>query len=230
MNIDTPQNAVFTLNDEIGFVALIDSTGNDAGIVNAARVSFGKQVESISDRDKKLIKFLLEHQHGTPFEHNIFTFHIKCPLFIARQWMRHRIASYNEISYRYVEAPEEFYIPKEFRMQSQNNRQASVQGDFDDDTQDKSLQLYKQSVQHSFDSYKQLIESGVAREQARAVLPLTTYTQFYFTCNLRALLHFIELRIHKDAQWEIQQYAKALLDIAETKFPDTIKIWQEIDH
>lgn len=180
-------------------------------------------------RDRKLIKFLLEHRHGTPLEHNSLTFLVKCPLFVARQWMRHRMGSFNEVSYRYVEATDEFYIPHQFRGQSPSNRQASVQGEFSQEEQNKNCKNFEAAVQASYKAYKQLLESGVAREQARGVLPLTTYTQYYWTCNLRSFLHFIELRNHKDAQWEIACYAKAMLNMVKKIFPNTIEIWKELN-
>ncbi len=213
---------IYVLNDEVGFVQLIQSVGDDTGIVNSARVSFGKKIDSIEDKDRKLIKYLLEHDHGTPFEHNSITFLVKAPIFIARQHFRHRISSFNEISGRYVEVKEEFYIPKEFRQQSTNNRQASIEGN--ELEHEKANLIYTKTVKESFENYKQLLALGVAREQARGVLPLTTYTEYYWTCNLRALLHFIKLRDHENAQWEIQQYAKAMKEIAKEIFPETFKI------
>lgn len=224
--LEIPKNANYCLGDEIGFIALINHTGDDCSIVNSARVSFGKQIEKIEDKDKKLIKFLLQNKHLSPFEHNSLTFLIKCPLFVARQWMRHRIGvSYNEISGRYVEVEEEFYTPTKFRKQSQTNRQAST-----DEYIELESNVYQDVLNSAYKAYKNLLETGVCREQARAVLPLAMYTQFYFTCNLRSLLHFIELRIHKDAQFEIQQYAKAMLEQIENIFPVTMEIWKELNN
>ncbi len=226
--IETPENAIYCLNDEIGFVSLIQHIGDDCTIVNSARVSFGKQIKSIEDKDKKLIKYLLANKHETPLEHNSLTFLVKCPLFVARQWLRHRIASINEISFRYVEAAEEFYIPQSFRKQSENNRQASIQGDFGEQ-EEHNKEIFDLAVKESYLAYKKLLAAGVAREQARAVLPLATYTQYYWTVNLRAFLHFIKLRAHKDAQFEIQQYANAMLLQVESIFPETISIWKELN-
>ncbi|HEY9886119.1 MAG TPA: FAD-dependent thymidylate synthase, partial [Vampirovibrionales bacterium] len=126
-NINTPSNTDFCLEDGIGYVSLIQHAGNDAMIVNSARVSFGKKIETIEEKDRKLIRYLLEHNHGTPLEHTSLTYLVKCPLFVARQWHRHRVGiSINEISGRYVEVKDEFYIPNKFRKQSKSNRQASV--------------------------------------------------------------------------------------------------------
>jgi len=216
----------YCLKDNLGFVSLIQNTGNDLSIVNSARVSFGKKIEKLENKDKKLIKYLLEHSHGTPFEHNSLTFHVKTPIFVARQWMRHRICSFNEISGRYVELKDEFYIPQEFREQSKNNRQASVQSEKLDNS--KLSELYQKSAFQSYQNYQRLLELGVAREQARGLLPLNIYTEFYFTCNLRSFLHFTSLRDHPGAQWEIRQYTKAMLEQVKKVFPETIRIWEEL--
>lgn len=228
MSLETPENVDYILGDNKGYVSLIQHVGDDTSIVNSARVSFGKQITEIEEKDRKLIKYLLAHEHGTPLEHNSLTFLVKCPIFIARQWLRHRIASYNEISYRYVEATEEFYIPAKFREQSQNNRQASIEATFTDEHQAVNTEIYQTAVSNAFNSYQELLKQGVAREQARGVLPLTTYTQYYFTCNLRSFLHFVRLRSHEGAQWEIQQYANSMLKQAKEIFPHTIEIWEEL--
>jgi thymidylate synthase (FAD) len=223
--IEVPDTAHYCLGDGLGYVALLDHVGDDTSIVNAARVSFGKRVEEMSDKDAKLIRFLIRHQHGTPLEHNSQTFLVKCPMFVARQWHRHRVGiSINEISGRYVEMQDEFYIPAEFRRQATHNRQASVEGEVPSGAQES----YLLAVEAAYKSYRDLLEMGVAREQARAVLPLCTYTMFYWTCNLRSLLHFVELRDHADAQWEIQQYAKAMLEQVRPVFPVAVSVWEEI--
>lgn len=227
--IDAPSEAAFCLDDEIGFVSLIQSVGDDAMIVNSARVSFGKKIDTVEEKDKKLLRFLLEHSHGTPLEHTCLTFLVKCPLFVARQWHRHRVGiSINEISGRYVEVKDEFYIPKTFRQQSKSNRQASVESEFSDEVSKLMAENYTAAIEESFDRYKKLLDLGVAREQARGVLPLCSYTQYYWTCNLRSLFHFVKLRDHADAQWEIQQYAKIMLEQAKKYFPVTISVWEEL--
>jgi thymidylate synthase (FAD) len=221
----------YTLNDGIGYIQLVQSVGDDTGITNSARVSFGKRITEIEDKDRKLLKYLLENEHLSPFEHNSLTFLVKAPLFVARQWFRHRIASFNEISGRYVEVKEEFYIPQKFRKQSTNNRQASVEGEMAEDDllrNEQTAYAYKIALTSAYETYEILLRRGVCREQARAVLPLATYTEFYFTCNLRALLHFIKLRDHENAQWEIQRYAKIMKEIAKEIFPETMKIWEEL--
>jgi thymidylate synthase (FAD) len=217
---------IYTLQDNIGFVQLIQSVGDDTTIVNSARVSFGKRINKIEDQDVKLIKYLLEHEHGTPFEHNSLTFLIKAPLFVVQQHLRHRISSFNQISGRYVEIKEEFYIPKNFRKQSISNRQASIETD---DLDNKNISdIYREGLKLSYSIYQNLLKAGVCREQARGVLPHCTYSEYYWTCNLRSLLHFLKLRDNEYAQWEIRQYAKAFKLLAKDLFPVTFKILKEI--
>lgn len=194
------------LQDGISSVELLRVSGSDLDIANAARVSYGRVSANISDRDKKLIDFLMEHDHTSPFEHNQLSFRIKAPIFVTRQWMRHRMNSYNEISYRYVKVKTEFYIPAAFRYQDTVNTQSSV-GSF---SNDEVLSLYKESLEASYKAYNALLESGVCREQARALLPVATYTEFIFTCNLHSLMNFMRLRLSSGAQQEIRVYAKEI--------------------
>lgn len=226
-NVSLDQQTVQTtsidpLHDGIGSVSLVRVSGSDLDIVNAARVSFGKIATSLSERDKNLIKYLIEHDHTSPFEHNQFSFRIKAPLFVVRQWMRHRMNSYNEISYRYVKAPLEFYIPSQWRYQDATNRQCSA-GAFENQL---LLDAYKKSIDEAVKAYELLLEQGVAREQARGLLPLCTYTEFIFTCNLHSLMHFMRLRTHAGAQHEIREYAKALLNLATPHFPVALECWK----
>lgn len=212
------------LQDGISSVELIRVSGSDVDVVNAARVSFGKVVTKIEPKDDKLIRYLLRHLHTSPFEHNQLSFRIKTPLFVARQWMRHRMNSYNEISYRYVKSKLEFYIPADWRYQDQNNRQASF-GKFQDEA---LLGKYRASLDLAAQAYNDLLEAGVCREQARGLLPLCTYTEFIFTCNLHSFMHFVKLRTAAGAQWEIQVYAQAMLDLAKPYFPVSLDEWHQI--
>lgn len=212
------------LGDGISSIALVRASGSDLDVVNAARVSYGKVATALSEKDAVLIRFLLEHGHTSPFEHNQLSFRIKAPLFVIRQWMRHRMNSYNEISYRYVKAPTEFYIPAQWRYQDKNNRQVST-GAF---ANEQMLAAYQHAIKTSFVVYEQLLENGVCREQARGVLPLCTYSEFIFTCNLHSLMHFLKLRLGKDAQKEIQAYAQGLLQLAEPHFPIALAEWKRI--
>ncbi len=218
-DLTTAQHHIDVLDH--GFVTLIDSMGSDLTVVNSARVSFGKRKTEVSDGDKKLIQFLAEHKHWSPFRHVQLQFHCKVPEFVARQWYKHVVGiaytdgasvdhAWNEISLRYVDASEfKFYTPEGFRKQSENNKQAST----DDLVKDPDGQLmteYKQHCEKSLDLYHRLLEHGVAREQARGVLPLNIYTEFYWTVSLQALVNFIQLRKHEGAQYEIRLFADAL--------------------
>ncbi len=212
------------LGDGISFVRLINSMGSDVEIVNGARVSFGKRRESLEEKDQVLIQYLADERHTSPFEHVAFTFHIKCPLFVTRQWHRHRTWSYNEISRRYTSMNLEFYVPKAYRQQAETNRQASTDELLVETKNGRNIHdLVAEHTQSAFEFYESLIKQGVAREQARMVLPQNMYTEMYATVNLHNLIHFIELRIHTGAQWEIQQYALKLLDLAEQAAPYAIK-------
>jgi thymidylate synthase (FAD) len=211
------------LEDGISSLELVRVSGSDLDIANAARVSYGKVSHEVSERDKKLINFLMEHNHSSPFEHNQLSFRVKAPIFITRQWMRHRINSYNEISYRYVKVKTEFYIPKDFRLQDKENGQSS-HGAF---SNEELTTQYKAALEQAYDSYSKMLDAGVCREQARAILPVATYTEFIYTCNLQALMHFMKLRLGSGAQKEIRQYALALLKLALPHFPYALKAWRK---
>lgn len=206
-----------------GFVKLIDHLGNDDAIVQAARVSYSKGTKTKRE-DDKLIAYLLKNQHWSPFEMVVFKFHIKCPLFVARQWMRHRAGSYNEISARYSEVKEEFYIPSLNRIEKQStkNKQGSEIG-LDIDKKILAYNLIMESSQKSFDEYEKLLNLGISRELARIILPLNLYTEFYWKVDLRNLLNFIKLRSHEHAQEEIRQYSDFIFNIIEEIVPETCK-------
>jgi thymidylate synthase (FAD) len=201
-----------------GFVRLIDFMGGDETVVLAARVSTGKGLKG-EEQDRKLIHYLMKHRHETPFEHSVFEFHISCPLFVARQWFRHRVASYNERSGRYVEYEDEFYLPDRLRLQAKSNKQASEFGEIPNERE--LIQMIQETYELVYERYKKLLASGVARELARAILPLSLYTQFYWTINARSLMNFINLRADASAQWEIRQYAEAIAKIFKAKMPWT---------
>ncbi len=211
------------LGDGRSSLELVRVSGSDVDIVNAARVSYGKFSKELSERDKNLIGYLMEHEHTSPFEHNQLSFRVKAPIYIVRQWMRHRMSSYNEISYRYVKAPMEFYIPAYWRNPDAKNKQSS-QGAF----KDKELEeLYKEAIEAAFRVNEKLLEKGICREQARGVLPLCTYSEFIYTCNLHSLMHFLKLRLNPNAQFEIRQYAKGLLELALPHFPVSLEAWKK---
>lgn len=217
------EHAIDPLGDGISSLSLVRVSGSDVDIANAARVSFGKFVTELSDHDKKLIRYLVQHNHSSPFEHNQLSFRVKCPLFVARQWMRHRMNSYNEISYRYVKSALEFYIPAKWRYQDTQNRQGSV-GEFEDAAMKEK---YMAALEAAKLTYEELLASGLCRELARGLLPLCTYTEFIYTCNLHSLIHFLKLRLEPGAQWEIRMFAKGLLELALPHFPVSLGAWKE---
>ena len=217
------------LDDGISYVKLVQFAGDDKVVVNAARISFdGDNEEELNARDVKLINYLLSHNHGSPTEHNVLTFKVICPIFVDRQWVRHRVGvSKNEISGRYVEMDERVYKPSKFRAQAKSNRQASVE-DEGYINQANAIALWEDAWRYAFGTYHALLSMGVAREQARGILPLALYTENYYSFNLRSLMHFIALRDHEGAQWEMQQYAKALYKLALPIFPETLRIFEEL--
>ena len=190
-----------------GFVRLIEFMGGDPGVVLGARVSYAQGMKG-EEKDKKLIFYLLEHGHLSPLEQAVFKFHIKLPIFVMRQLVRHRVASLNEESARYREVNDEFYIPDQFRRQDVKNKQGSVVDSQWD--QEELKNSYTQTIQTAHATYKQLLAAGVAREMSRMVLPVAFYTQIYWTINARSLMNFVVLRAEEHAQWEIQEYALVL--------------------
>lgn len=211
------------LGDGISRLELIRASGSDVDVVNAARVSYGSKVDEVSERDTKLIRFLANHDHTSPFEHNQLSFRVKCPMFVARQWMRHRMNSYNEISYRYVKSAMEFYMPLKWRAQDTHNKQSSV-APFEDEALKKE---YRNAIEQCVKAYETMLENGVCRELARGLLPVCVYTEFIFTCNLHSLVHFIRLRSHAGAQYEIRQYAHGMLELALPSFPVSLGAWKD---
>jgi len=207
-----------------GFVQLVDHMGSDLSIVNAARVSFGKRKEAFDEGDEKLVRYLATHEHTSPFRHTALTFHVKAPIFVFRQWMKHRIGSeFNEISGRYVEfAENEFYLPEVFRQQAKVNKQGS-EGEIEEAHREKAQALFLGTCQASVANYKELLAMGVCREQARCVLPVGLYSEVYWTASLQAVAHFVRLRTDGHAQWEIQQFAHAVCQATEAVFPVGIK-------
>ena len=220
-------------NDKIGSVEYISHMGTDLSVVNAARVSFGTEKETVDEKDIKLINYLMKHNHSSPFEHCVMTFKFTVPLFIRSQHHRHRTWAYNEISRRYTSVDMKFYSPNKFRTQHESNRQASNDSLIDPTLNSSYLQSgYETASQavnlhntRSMHLYNAMINSGVCREQARGVLPQNLYTEYFGTVNLHNLLKFVSLRIHSGAQWEIQQVAKACLKIAKNHFPHSVRAY-----
>lgn len=218
-----------------GFLEILDKLGNDLTVVNSARVSFGKRKTEYTDGDRKLVKFLVKNKHWSPFRHIIVQFHIKAPEFVMRQWYKHVVGiettsssmtkdhAWNEISGRYVPVTD-FYKPTNWRAQSENNKQAS-EGSVE--KQDEATKIFDSIMQSIVDSYEKLLELGVAKEQARLILPLNQYTEVYWTASFQAVMNFIELRDEDTAQWEIRQYAIAMKKMMMELYPETTKIWFE---
>lgn len=216
------QTKIDVLDDGIGFVRLVDYMGSDASIVRAARVSYGAGTRTLRE-DVKLLKYLYDNQHMSPFEQVVLTYHIKLPIFVARQMVRHRTARLNEVSARYSEMKPEFWMPKQYEIREQKgrNKQGS-EGILALESQDyeKWLKIQEDAFRH----YERLLSLGVAREQARTILPVSTYTEWFWQCDLRNLIHFLKLRTDSHAQKEMQYYANAMLVLAEVVAPETCKM------
>jgi len=218
-----PENHVKVLDGQ-GWVGLIDHLGSEITIANAARVSFGKMKDSMDDKDKVLLNYLIDNKHTSPLEHVVFTFSVHCPLFVRGQWHRHRTWSYNEISRRYTEIDIEFYTPPKLRKQAETNRQASVATDeFDNSGLRAKIQAHHAS---SLKFYEELLAAGVCREQARGVLPQDMMVTFWGTVDLSNLLHFLELRDSEHAQWEIREYAVAIKKLIKPIIPNVAKYFE----
>lgn len=211
-----------------GFVRLVEHMGNDDSIVRSARVSYGEGTKTKRD-DEKLIRYLIKHKHTSPLESVQFTFHVSVPIFIARQWHRHRSWSYNEVSGRYSKLSNNFYIPEYSRIQAQDgkNRQASAE-QLDPETQYLAVKSIRRACEDAYRVYENLLDSGVSREIARIILPLNTYTEFYASVNLHNLFHFLGLRLENGAQSEIREYSKAIVDIIREIVPVSVRAWEEL--
>lgn len=203
-----------------GFVRLVDFMGSDDSIVEAARVSYGRGTKKRRE-DRGLIRYLMRHQHTTPFEMVEFKFHVKLPIFIARQWIRHRTANVNEYSGRYSVMEDEFYVPQpeDVKQQSTTNRQGREEAEVDPAVREAFLAFLNTSNRHLYDEYLKAIDAGVARELARINLPLSLYTQWYWKVNLHNLFHFLKLRLDEHAQSEIRVYARAMAQFVKQVVP-----------
>ena len=220
-----------------GFIEVVDSLGNDLTVVNSARVSFGKRKTKFDKSDERLVRYLAKHKHYSPFRHLQVQFHIKAPEFVMRQWYKHVVGiettsnssakdhAWNEISGRYVPV-EDFYVPSIWRKQSDDNKQAS-EGVLDDLQQKRMSSVFNEYMRQVEMAYDRMIDAGMAKEQARIILPLNQYTEVYWTASFQAIMNFIELRNEKTSQIEIQEYAKSLLDLMHDTFPKITKIWAD---
>src|SRR5690606_5525384 len=203
-----------------GFVRLVDYLGGDDRIVQAARVSYGQGTKTVRE-DAALIDYLLRHQHTSPFEQVIFTFHVKMPIFVARQWIRHRTARLNEISGRYSVMRDEFYVPRrhEVRLQSKANKQGGDDREVPPELQEHVLRVIAEGQARAYEDYEGLLEHDVARELARINLPLSLYTEMYWQIDLNNLFHFLRLRHDWHAQYEIPAYGDAAPPAAKPSRP-----------
>ena len=220
-----------------GHIRIEGVMGDDLTVVNSARVSFGKRKEVWDEKDAKLVRYLAKNKHFSPFRHLQIQLNIKAPEFVMRQLFRHVVGieatsnyptkdtPWNEISGRYVPV-KGYYYPEVWRKQSQDNKQAS-EGKLDYDGQETASSLYRTGINETKRIYEELVNLGVAKEQARSILPLSQYTQVWWTASFQSIMNFIELRDEKTAQVEIQEYARALKGIMLEVFPETTKIWSE---
>ena len=221
-----------------GFIEVVDSLGNDLTVVNSARVSFGKRKEKFDKSDERLVRYLAKYKHYSPFRHLQVQFHIKAPEFVMRQWYKHVVGiettsnsatkdhAWNEISGRYVPV-EDYYHPSVWRKQSEDKKQAS-EGVLDDLQQKRMDDTYDELMRKVRMSYDRMVAAGMAKEQARIILPLNQYTEVYWTASFQAIVNFIELRDEKTSQWEIQEYAKAMKELMYEGYPKTTEIWSKL--
>ena len=220
-----------------GFIEVVDSLGSDLTVVNSARVSFGKRKTKFDKSDERLVRYLAKYKHYSPFRHLQVQFHVKAPEFVMRQWYKHVVGiettsnssakdhAWNEISGRYVPV-EEFYVPEVWRKQSDDNKQAS-EGVLDDLQQKRMSSVFNEYMRQVEMAYDRMIDAGMAKEQARIILPLNQYTEVYWTASFQAIMNFIELRNEKTSQIEIQESAKSMLDLMHQTFPKITEIWSE---
>lgn len=218
-----------------GYVRLVSHMGDDLSAVRAARASHDAvwRTGEDSGKDEKLINYLIKNRHTTPFEHVIFTFEVKAPIFVLRQWHRHRTWSFNEVSARYSELPEEFYVPDSGKIGTQdgsNHQSRNIDHiDTKKDTYEREIYLRNVMIcsnKAAFCAYHNLLSKGVPRELARSVLPVATYSKMFATVDLHNLFHFLELRAHEHAQYEIRVYAESILHLIRPIVPVSVKAWK----
>jgi thymidylate synthase (FAD) len=229
--METPNSQKYSYEQKVldhGFVRLVDYMGDDNAIVQAARVSYGAGTKSLSS-DRQLIRYLMRHRHTTPFEMCEIKFHVKLPIFVARQWIRHRTANVNEISGRYSEMVDEFYVPEleQIRPQSLVNKQGRSESAFEA-TEAQEIQAQLQQTQKElYTEYKDSLDKNLARELARINLPLSLYTEWYWKIDLHNLFHFLHLRLDAHAQYEIRVFAEAMATITKELFPIAYEAFED---
>lgn len=211
-----------------GEVKLLETLGSDLDVVNAAKVSFASYETEMNDKSKGLINYLIKNHHATPFEHVVLKFYVKCPIFVAREWFRHRWSSFNEMSMRYhVPQNLDFWQPKREELRTQVGKPGAYSFQpFEDDLKAEfALDIMNSMYTSCYEVYKQLIDMGIAKEVARAIIPVGQYTEFIWTVNLRSLMNFLSLRNHKDAQFEIAEYARVIETIIADFTPEIYNSW-----
>jgi thymidylate synthase (FAD) len=215
-----PESTIRVLDH--GFVRLDDAMASDLSVVNAARVSFARRKEAMDESDEGLIRFLMRDRHGTPFEHNAFRFHVRAPIFVTREWMRHRVGSFNEFSMRYARATDDFYVPEPEDVRTQVGKPGAYSFDpVSSDVAETTREELRDVYEHAYATYERLVDLGVARELARSVMPVGAYTEFYWTLNARSLMNFVSLRAAETAQREIRRYAEACERFLAERMPVT---------
>ncbi len=231
--IETPRSADNLPRREVlnaGHVVLEASSGSDLSIVNSARISFDQESTEFGDRERGLINFLMREKHGTPFEAPTFRFDVRAPIFVIREHFRHRVGhSYNEESGRYSVIKNDFYIPAREDIREQTGKPGSYNFRFieDDAVAGEALELIEGTQRSAFEAYERMMEMGVAKEVARVVLPVGTFSRFKWGCNLRSLLHFLALRNHPHAQREIRLFAEAIEELARPICPVAFELFDE---
>lgn len=211
-----------------GFVRLDGWLADDLSVVNSARVSFGRHKTTMDAADEGLIRFLMRERHGTPFEHNSFRFHVRCPIFVAREWQRHRVGSFNEFSARYAEMPQDAYLPDHDYVRTQTGKPGAYTFEpVDHSDAERARMLIQTAYDTAFGVYERLLTGGIAKEIARLVLPVGIYTEFYWTVNARSLMNFLSLRTAPNAQQEMRDYATHIEGFFALHMPITYRAWNE---
>lgn len=208
-----------------GFVGLIDHMGSDDAVVQAARVSYGTGTKKVRE-DRGLIRYLMRHEHTTPFEMCEVKFHIRLPIFVMRQLIRHRTASVNEYSGRYSVMTDEFYVPKTIELQSTTNKQGR-EGLYSEAETSGFRDIMNDMHTKAYETYERFIEEDMARETARAILPVSNYTETYWKCNLKNFMHMAWLRMDSHAQWEIRMFADAMYGLVQPLFPAVCEAFED---
>lgn len=231
---ETPEETKHVDVLDNGYVRLTDHMGSDLSVVRAARVSYDAAWRAGDDEksDRRLIDYLWRNHHTTPFEAVTFTFEVKAPIFVLRQWHRHRTWSYNELSARYKELSEDFYLPKveQIGNQSTDNKQTRVIGELTEEERyfrAEQISGVENTMMKCFSQYRALLSAGWPRELARSVLPVATYSHMFATVNLLNLFRFLTLRTHEHAQYEIRQYAYGMLELIRSVVPVCVGAWEK---